>query len=96
MFAAPNHEPISLNLAKRCAEELRARGIHSVILVTEGFRSRRAAEIYLPILKPLGITVSIQPVFGRHTPDNWYRSRQGFEEIGLQFIKLWYYRMAVI
>ena len=95
-FAAPQREPISLNLAKRCAEELRARRIHSVILVTEGFRSRRAAEIYLNILKPLGITVYIQPVFGHRTPENWFRSPNGSQEVVLQFAKLWYYKLAVL
>ena len=95
-FAAPEREPISLNVAKRCAEELRARGIRSVILVTEGFRSRRAAEIYLRVLKPLGITVYIQPVFGSRTPDNWFKSWHGIQEIGLQVAKLWYYRLAVL
>jgi hypothetical protein len=95
-FGVSEREPISLNLARRCAEELRARGVASVILVTEGFRSRRAAEIYLHVLKPLGIKVYIQPVFGHRTPDNWFRSWHGIQETGLQFAKLWYYRMAVL
>jgi hypothetical protein len=95
-FGVPEREPISLNVAKHCAEELRARGIHSVIIVTEGFRSRRAAEIYLNVFKPLGITVYIQPVFGHRTPENWYSSWHGVQEIGLQFAKLWYYRLAVL
>ena len=73
-----------------------SRSVRSVILVTEGFRSRRAAEIYLHVLKPLGITVYIQPVFGSRTADNWFRSWHGIQEIGLQFIKLWYYRLAVL
>lgn len=95
-FAAPEHEPISLNVARRCADELRARGVRSVILVTEGFRSRRAAEIYGHVFRPLGITVYIQPVFGSRTPDNWFRSWHGVQETGLQFVKLWYYRLAVL
>jgi hypothetical protein len=95
-FDAPEREPISLNVARRCAGELRARGIRSVIVVTEGFRSRRAAEIYRGVFAPLGITVWIQPVFGSRTPDNWFRSWHGIQEVGLQFAKLWYYRLAVL
>jgi hypothetical protein len=95
-FAAPEREPISLNVARRCAEELRARGVRSVILVTDGFRSRRAAEIYGQVLMPLGIKVYMQPVFGSRTPSNWFRSWHGIQETGLQFAKLWYYRLAVL
>jgi hypothetical protein len=95
-FGVSEREPISLNVARRSVEQLRARGVRSVILVTEGFRSRRAAEIYLHVLKPLGIQVYMQPVFGHRTPDNWFRSWYGIQETGLQFAKLWYYRLAVL
>lgn len=95
-FHAPSREPITLNLARHTAEVLRARGAHSVILVTEGFRSRRAAEIYGQVLRPLGVRLFIQPVFGQHTPDNWFKSWHGIQEVGLQLIKLWYYRVAML
>jgi uncharacterized SAM-binding protein YcdF (DUF218 family) len=95
-FEAPGREPISLNVARRSAEEIRSRGAHSVIIVTDGLRSRRAADIYLHVLRPLGISAHFQPVFGPHTPGNWFTSWHGIQEIVLQLGKLWYYKLAVL
>jgi hypothetical protein len=95
-FDVLEREPIDLNVAKRSAEQLQARGARSVIVITGGFGSRRAAEVYRHVLKPLGINVYIQPVFGLRTPDNWSESWHGFQEIGLQLGSLWYYRLAVL
>jgi hypothetical protein len=95
-FEAPEREPISLNVAKECAEQLQARGARSVIVITDGFSSRNVAEIYYHLLKPLGINVYVQPVFGLRTPGNWFRSWHGFQQIGLELGKLWYYRIAVL
>jgi hypothetical protein len=95
-FHVPSVEPITLNLARGTAQELNARGIRSMLLVTDGFRSRRAFDVYAAVLNPSGITVHCQPVFGSHTPLNWSESSHGVEEVGLQFIKLWYYRIIVM
>ncbi len=94
-FWVPSSEPISLNIAKRSAEELQARGARSVIIITDGFRSRRSAEIYTHVFRPRGLTNYIQPVFGRQTPGNWFKSLHGLQDIGLQLIKLWYYRIVI-
>jgi hypothetical protein len=90
-FPAPAAEPYSLNLARRTAEELRARGVHSVLMITGGFRSRRAAKVYSEVLRPFGITVYCQPVFGDRTTDNWFDSSHGIQEVTLQIAKLLYY-----
>jgi hypothetical protein len=95
-FPASATEPFSLNLARRAAEELRAHGVRSVLMVTAGFRSRRAATVYTEILRPLGITVHCQPVFGQRTLDNWFDSTHGIEEVTLQIAKLLYYRLGVM
>ncbi len=95
-FHAPADEPISLNLARGSAHELRARGVKSVLLVTDGFRSERALMVYSAVLAPIGITVHCQPVFGTRSPLNWFESLHGIQEVALQFIKLWYYRLVVM
>lgn len=95
-FDAPFSEPISLNLARRSAEELRSRKVRSILLVTGGFRSRRAASIYAEVLRPYEIQVHCQPVFGSYTPSNWYVTMHGMQEVGLQFLKAWYYRAFVL
>src|SRR5215470_2832399 len=95
-FPASASEPFSLNLARHAAEELRERRIHSVLMVTAGFRSRRAATVYSEVLRPFGITVHCQPVFGRRTPDNWFDSTHGIEDVVLQTAKLLYYQLHVM
>jgi hypothetical protein len=95
-FDAPSSEPISLNLARRSAAELQGRGVRSVLLVTSGFRSRRAFTVYSEVLGPRGISVRCQPVFGSRTPANWSGTWHGVQEVGLQFLKLWYYRLIVM
>lgn len=95
-FPAASIEPISLNLARRVAHELQARGVRSVLLVTDGFRSKRAFAVYSEALKPLDIAVHCQPVLGSRTPTNWYHSSHGFEEVVLQLAKLLYYRLFVL
>lgn len=95
-FDAPLAEPISLNVARRAASEIQSRGGRSVLLVTAGLRSRRAALVYSEVFRPLGIAVHCQPVFGIYTPANWTASTHGIQEVGLQWLKLWYYRAAVL
>jgi len=95
-FSVPAVEPFSLNLARSTAQELQTRGIRSVLLVTDGFRSRRDFDLYAAVLRPLNITVHCQPVFGTRTPLNWSDSTHGVQEVGLQLMKLWYYRITVM
>ena len=89
-------EPISLNVAYQIRDYLRAEHIRSVLVVTSGFRSRRAALIYEAILGEAGVAVSCVPVFGKTTPENWTRTWHGIQEVTLQFLKLYYYRMYVL
>lgn len=95
-FETALEEPISLNLARAAARELKTRSIRSVLLVTPGFRSQRALEIYAPILEAHGVTVRCQPVFGTQDPSNWFDSAHGVQDVVLQFLKLWYYRILVL
>ena len=94
-FHAPSNEPISLNLARHSKRELEARGIKSVVIVTDGFRSRRSLAVYDSILGSSGIAVRCQPVFGSHGPANWFESYHGIQDVMLQFVKFWYYRLFV-
>jgi hypothetical protein len=95
-FYAAVDEPISLNFALRTAAELQSRGVHSMLLVTSAFRSRRAATIYAEVLRPFGIAVHCQPVFSRATPANWTDTSHGIQDVVLQFGKLLYYRAIVM
>ena len=89
-------EPFSLNLARRAAEELQRRGARSVLLVTDGFRSRRAELVYSRVLSPLGIAVRCQPAFGVRDAGNWSETAHGWQDVVLQWAKLVYYKVAVL
>ena len=70
--------------------------VRSVLVVTSGFRSERTYEIYRSVFGSAGIEVQVDPVFALRNPDNWLHSTHGFQEVGLQFGKLWYYRLFVL
>jgi len=89
-------EPISLNAAKQLRGYLVKERIRSVIVVTSAFRSERAFLIYSSILTPVGIQVQVEPVFGDYDPENWTKSLHGIQEVVLQLVKLWYYRIFVL
>ena len=89
-------EPISLNAAEQIRDFLKKKQVKSVLVVAPDFRSRRSELVYKTILTPAGITVHCVPVFGTKTVHNWTKSWHGIEEVGLQFGKLWYYRLFVL
>jgi len=96
IFETALEEPISLNLARAVARELEARSIRSVLLVTPGFRSQRALEVYAATFGPAGVAVRCQPVFGAVDSTNWFETAHGVQNVSLQFLKLWYYRILVL
>jgi hypothetical protein len=89
-------EPITFNVSVQIGEKLKSEGIRSVILVTPGFRSKRDFLIYQKALFGLGVKVSCLPVFGPKTPENWIRSWHGVQEVGMQMVKLVYYRVRLL
>ena len=95
-FNVPSVEPFSLNLARHTAQELQARGIRSVLLVTDGFRSRRDFDLYAAVLGPLKLPFTVSRSSGTALPLNWFESSHGIQEVGLQLMKLWYYRVIVM
>jgi hypothetical protein len=90
------HEPISLNAAYQIRDFLTKEHLKSVLVVTDGFRSQRAALIYHAVLDPVGIKVSCMPVFGSTTPKNWTKTWHGIEQVTGQFLKFQYYRFYVL
>jgi hypothetical protein len=87
-------EPITLTVGRQIRQRLSREGIKSVTLVSPDFRSRRSEMIYSSVFGP-GITVRCVPVFGRVRVDNWTETWHGIQEVGLQFLKLQYYRFWV-
>lgn len=89
-------EPIRFNNAVQIREYLQNKEIHSVIVVSAGFSSRRSFLVYQSVLASTGIKVYCLPVFNERTPANWTESWHGIQEVFLEFGKLWYYRLAVL
>ena len=89
-------EPISLNAAYQIRDFLTKEHLRSVIVVTDGFRSKRSSLVYHAVLDPAGIKVGCMPVFGQHTPKNWTVTWHGIEDVTEQFLKLQYYRFYVL
>jgi hypothetical protein len=89
-------EPISLNAAKQIRNFLTREQVRSVVVVTPDFRSRRSFLVYSTVLKPAGISVGCFPAFGTKTIQNWSATWHGIQEVGLEFLKLQYYRFYVL
>ena len=89
-------EPIALNAAIALRERLGDEPIGSIIVVATGFRSQRTHLIYEAVFEGDGIEVLCRPVLGPRRPDNWWHSWHGIQEIGLEFVKLQYYRFWVL
>jgi hypothetical protein len=89
-------EPISLNSAVEIRDFLARAHLGSVIVVAPAFRSRRSSLVYRTVLTPAGIRVYCAPVFGQHTLRNWTATWHGIQDVTLQFIKLQFYRLAVL
>jgi hypothetical protein len=89
-------EPLSLNVARQVRDFLRREHIGSVTVVSPGFRSRRSSLVYHAILGEAGIASSCVAVFGPETPENWSDSWHGRQRVGLEFVKLVYYRLYVL
>ena len=89
-------EPISLNVAYQVRDFLLARHVTSVTLLSSAFRSRRSNLVYRMVLGARGIGVGCQPIPDTLTPQTWTSTWHGVQEVGLQFVKLQYYRFWVI
>lgn len=89
-------EPIELNAALQVRKRLQAERIRSVMIVTTGMRSRRSDLVYQSVVASTGIRVLCVPVFGRNTPDTWWHTWHGVQDVLEQSAKLNYYRLYVL
>jgi hypothetical protein len=89
-------EPISLNAAYKVRDFLLKEHLRTVIIVAQGFRSKRLSLTYQAALAPAGITVSCLPVFVGAAPENWSQSWHGIQEVTEQFLKLQFYKFYIL
>lgn len=89
-------EPITLSIARQLAEVLVREEVRSVIVIAPYLRSRRSNLVYQRVLEPLGIRVYCRPSRSSRRPDNWWHDLHGYQEVGLETLKYWYYRIWVL
>ena len=71
-------------------------GIRSVLVVTSPYHSRRALWVFRRVMGPAGVEVGIDsPLPGEQSPrpGGWWLSRTGWHNVGLEYVKLVYYRI---
>ncbi len=68
------------------------KGLHTVILVTSAFHTRRARWIISKELAGLGVTLQVSPVpYGGFDAANWWKSEDGLVTVNNEYVKLLYY-----
>jgi uncharacterized SAM-binding protein YcdF (DUF218 family) len=70
-------------------------GVQSVLVVTSPYHSRRALWVFRRVLEPdvrVGVD-SPPPGDQSPTPGEWWLSRAGWHNVGLEYAKLVYYRI---
>lgn len=90
-------EPVSLNVARQIADFLENEGVHSVLVVSPGFRSARSYLVYDSVFRPRGIRVQCLAAATPDTAaDTWWQTWHGVQDTGLEFGKFLYYRYWVL
>jgi hypothetical protein len=89
-------EPIALNVALQVADFLGRNGMRSVIVVAPGFRSARSFLVYERVLASRGIRVQCFAARTSVGVKDWWRTRHGIQGVGLEFVKLLYYRFWIM
>ncbi len=89
-------EPITLNAARQLRDFLMKERMTSVTVVSPALRSRRSSLVYSSVLVPAGIAVRCVPVSETDAPRNWTATWHGIQDVGLQFVKLQYYRFWIL
>ena len=72
-------------------------GLHSILIVTSGYHSRRALWTMRRVFQGSGMTVGLEAVEpGEQSPPpaTWWLHLEGWRMVALEYVKLIYYRVA--
>lgn len=75
---------------------LQSHALSSVLVVTSGYHSRRALWVFRRVLADVDVRVDIAavpPGWQTPSPDRWWLSRRGWLSVGLEYVKLGFYRL---
>lgn len=82
----PNHSHSTKEEAEAMLPELRRRGVHSVLLVTSDYHTRRAARVYRELAPDLQFDVVAAPD-EYFTPTGWWHNRQARKTFAIEWMK---------
>lgn len=89
-------EPISFNAGLDVRNFAVREGIHSVIVVSPLFRSRRSVLVYDATLGRSGISVRCDAVEETRDVTSWLETSHGIQDVVEQWLKLRYYQLYVL
>jgi hypothetical protein len=91
VITVPVNHPVTLTEAKIVLANLSLSNVRSVILMAEGFHSRRSFWAYKQVGTPLGIKIISSPYFVKYPRKTWWRTVDGCYEFISESLKLFYY-----
>lgn len=86
---AGTHE--EAELVRQYAEE---RGLHSVLIVTSAYHSRRALWVFSRVFRNTGVRiglVKVSPGIESPPPSTWWLSGRGWRLVPTEYVKMFYY-----
>jgi hypothetical protein len=89
-------DPVTLNLARQVAAWCETQKIRSVIVVTGLFHSRRSLYAYRKFLQPLSVRVTASPASAGLDVHNWWRTKDGIQDVFQEWVRLVYYKVALL
>ena len=90
-FMYRTEHPYTLNKSNAVLDSLRSKGYKKVMLLTEGFHSKRSFKVYKKIFAPQGIDVYCTTYFTEANPENWWTFSDGFRRVVSEYLKYFYY-----
>jgi hypothetical protein len=91
VLGVPSNHPITLTEAQMVLSNLSKEGVHSAILLCEGFHTRRSYWTYKQVGLPLGIKIIPYPYFIKYRKQTWWHQSRGIYHFISEFPKLFYY-----
>ena len=91
VIVAPSDHPVTLTEAKIVLSHLSRDGVKSVILLAEGFHTRRSYWAYKQVGLPLGIEIIPHPYFTSYPKEVWWQHRSGVGRFIYESFKFIYY-----
>jgi hypothetical protein len=90
-FTYSTEHPYTLHKSAAVLDSLKAKGFKKVVLLTEGFHSKRSFKVYKKLFAPQGIDVYCTTYFTESTPENWWKDSNGFRRVVSEYLKYIYY-----